>query len=151
MKQCLAFAGMIFLMGTVLPAKKLPAATGKSHFTSPELTYARTDTPHPATNRGFLDNIYLSLDQPAKTPATDLKDTSLNLQRDLPTGSFDKLQPMPDHAAKPMLTVADRKLDYQLYGSEGFALKLNLAPEYPNPEAPMPTRLDPGFGISIKF
>jgi hypothetical protein len=47
--------------------------------------------------------------------------------------------------------MADQKLNYELFGSEGFALKLNLAPAYPYPEAPIPTRLDPGFGISIKF
>ncbi len=151
MKPCLPLAGMIFLMGAVLPAKQLPAATGRSHFTSPELTYARKDPPHPATSRGFLDNIYLSLDQPAEIPATDPEDTSLNLQRDLPDGSFDQLPPRPGHVAKSTLTMADRKLDYELYGSESFALKLNLAPAYPYPEALMPTRLDPGFGISFKF
>jgi hypothetical protein len=47
--------------------------------------------------------------------------------------------------------VVDRKLNYELFGSEGFALKLNLEPAYPNPEALIPTRLDPGFGVSIKF
>jgi hypothetical protein len=47
--------------------------------------------------------------------------------------------------------VADRQLNYELYGSEGFAFKLSLKPENPNPEAAIPTGLDPGFGISLKF
>jgi hypothetical protein len=47
--------------------------------------------------------------------------------------------------------VVNRELNYELFGSEGFAFKLNLKPGYPNPEAPIPTRLDPGLGVSFKF
>jgi hypothetical protein len=107
--------------------------------------------PHPATNTGFLDNKNLSLNPPVKIPATDLNDTSLNFQRDLPSGSFEELQPRPGDAPKPALTVADRKLNYELLGSKGFALELNLTPVYLNREAIIPERLVPGLGISIKF
>lgn len=107
--------------------------------------------PHPATNSGFLDNINLSLNPTVEIPATDLNDTSHNFQRNLPSGSFDKLQPRPGDAPKPVLTVADRKLNYELLGSKDFALKLNLTPVYLNPGAIIPERLVPGLGISIKF
>ena len=107
--------------------------------------------PHPATNSGFLDNINLSLNPPVEIPATDLNDTNLNFQTDLPSGSFDELKPRSGDAPKPGLTVADRKLNYELLGSKGFALKLILTPVYLNPEAIIPERLVPGLGISIKF
>jgi hypothetical protein len=107
--------------------------------------------PHPATNSGFLDKINLSLNSPVEIPATDLNDTSLNFQRDLPSESFDELQPRPGDAPKPALTVADRKLNYELLDSKSFALKLNLTPVYLNPEAIIPKSLTPGLDISIKF
>jgi hypothetical protein len=151
MKRCLALVGIILLMGAILYEKKPPAATSQSHFTTPELTYAKMDLPHPATNSGFLDDINISLDPPVIIHDPDPYHAGLNLQRDLPSGSFDKIQPRPGDTTKPGLTVVDRKLNYELFGSEGFALKLNLEPAYPNPEALIPTRLDPGFGVSIKF
>ena len=154
MKQCLALVGLvgiILLMGAILHVKKPPAATSQSHFTVPELTCAKMDLPHPATNSGFLDNITLSLDLPVTIHDPELDHASLNLQRDLPSGSFGKLQPRSGDATKHALTVADRKLNYELFGSEGFAFKLSLKPAYPNPAAAIPTGLDPGFGISLKF
>jgi hypothetical protein len=154
LKRCLALAGLvgiILLMGAILHVKQPPAATSQSYFTVPELTYARMDPPHPATNSGFLDNITLSLDPPVTIHDPELDHASLNLQRDLPSGHFAELQPRPGDATKHALTVADRQLNYELYGSEGFAFKLNLKPAYPNPAAAIPTGLDPGFGISLKF
>jgi hypothetical protein len=154
MKRCLVIVGLvgiILLMGAILHVKQLPAATSQSHLTTPELTYAKMDLPYPATNSGFLDDIKISFDPPVTNHDPDLDHASLNLQRDLPSGSFDKLQPRPGDATKRALTVADRQLNYKLFGSEGFALKLNLKPAYPNPVAAIPTGLDPGFGISLKF
>jgi hypothetical protein len=107
--------------------------------------------PHPATNSGFLDNINLSLNPPVEISATDLNDTSLNFQRDLPSGSFEELQPRPGEAPNPVFTLADRKLNYELLGSKGFALKLNLTPVYLNREAIIPKSLTSGLDISIKF
>jgi hypothetical protein len=155
LKRCLALVGLvgiILLMGAILPVKQPPAATSQSPLTIPELTYARMDLPHPVTNSGFLDGITLSFDPPPVTiHDPDLDRTSLNFQRDLPSGSLDKLQPRPGNTTKPALTVADQKLYYEFYGSEGFAFQLNLKPAYPNPEAAVPTGLDPGFGVSLKF
>jgi len=154
LKRCLALAGLvviILLTGAMLQVKQPPAATSQSHLTTPELTYARMDRPRPATNSGFLDDIKISFDPPAPIRDSDLDHASLNLQRDLPSGSFDKIQPRPGDTTKRALTVANRQLNYELLGSEGFALKLNLKPAYPNPEATIPTGLDPGFGISLKF
>jgi hypothetical protein len=150
-KQCLVLVGLVCLMGATLHKQKPPGATGKSRFTTPILTYARMDIPHPATNNGFLDNINISLDPPVEIPAPGLIDTRLDFQKDLPPGSLYELPPRPGHTTKPGLTVADRKLNYQLVGSSDFAFKLNLTPAYPYPEASIPTGLDPGFGISIKF
>jgi hypothetical protein len=154
LKRCLAIAGLvgiILLMGAILHVKQPPAATSQSHLIIPELTYARMDPPHPATNSGFLDNINLSLEPPVIIHDPDLDRASLNLQRDLPSGSFGKLQPGPGDATKHALTVADRQLNYELFGSEDFAFKLSLKPAYPNPAAAIPTGLDPGFGINLKF
>ncbi|MGA2787452.1 MAG: hypothetical protein ABSF60_07985 [Verrucomicrobiota bacterium] len=157
MKQCLALVGLVGLVGLVclmgadLYKQKPPLATRKSHFTTPVLTYARMDIPYPATNSGFLDDINISFDPPVKTHDPDPYQASINFQSDLPSGSPDKLLPRLGDTTEPTLTVADRKLNYELFGSKDFALKLNLEPAYPYPEALMPTRLDPGFGISIKF
>jgi hypothetical protein len=154
MKRCLAlvgFVGIILLMGAFLQLKKAPAATSHSHFTAPELTYTRMDLPQPARKGGFLDDINISFDPPAKIQDSDPYHASLDLQRDLPSGSFARLPPRPGDATNPALTVVDRKLNYELFDSEGFALKVNLEPAYPYPEALIPTRLDPGFGVSIKF
>jgi len=151
LKQCLALSGAALLMVAIGQEKKLPAATSRSRFTSPHLTYARMDLPNPATNSGFLDNINLSLDPSMKIRASDLNDANLDLQRDLPPGNFDQLQPRPGDTTPRALTVADRKLNYQVLGSGGFAFKVNLAPAYPYPQASIPTGLDPGFGISLKF
>jgi hypothetical protein len=154
LKRCLALVGLfgiILLMGAILHVKQPPAATSQSHLITPELTYARMDVPHPATNSGFLDNITLSLEPPVIIHDPDLDRASLNLQRDLPSGNFGRLQPRSGDATKHALTVADRQLNYELFGSEGFAFKLSLKPAYPNPAAAIPTGLDPGFGISLKF
>jgi hypothetical protein len=151
MKQLLAFVGVIFLIGSNLPQQKPREAPGESHLTVPRLMYAMLDARPPATNSSFLDNINLSFDPPFAIPAPDLNGANRSLRTDLPTGSFDPLQPRPGRTPKPGFTVADRKLNYQLLGSGGFAFKLNLTPAYPYPEASIPTGLDPGLGISIKF
>jgi hypothetical protein len=154
LKHCLVFGGLVGIilpMGAILHVKPPPAPTSQSHLIAPELTYASMDLPHPATNSGFLDDIKISFDPPVTIHDPDLDHASLNFQRDLPSGSFDQLQPRRGDATKRALTVADRQLNYELFGSEGFALKLNLKPAYPNPEAAIPTGLAPGFGVSIKF
>jgi hypothetical protein len=155
LKRCLALTGLVGIilpMGAILQVKQPPAATSHSHLTAPVLTYAKMDRPYPATNSGFLDNIKISFDPPPVTiHDPDLDRASLNLQSDLPSGSFNQLQSRSGNTTKHALTVADRQLNYELLDSEGFALKLNLKPAYPNPAAAIPTGLDPGFGISLKF
>jgi hypothetical protein len=154
LKRCLALVGLvglILLIGAILHVKQPPAATSQSHLTTPELTYAKMDLPHPATNSGFLDDIKISFDPPVPIHDPDPYHASLNLQRDLPSESFGKLQPRSGDATKHALTVADRQLNYELFGSEGFAFKLSLKPAYPNLAAAVPTGLAPGFGISLKF
>jgi len=151
LKRCLALAGGVLLVKAVWQESKLPAATGESHITTPVLTYEKMDWPQTATNSGFQDKTYLSLVQPVIIPDPDLYRASLNFQSDFPDESFDHLSPRPDGATKSRLKVADRKLNYDLIDSGDFALKLNLKPAYASPEALIPTSLDPGLGISLKF
>jgi len=151
LNRCLALVGIIFLVGTIRHVKQPPTATSESHFTTPLLTYAQTNLSHPATNSGFLNDIKLSPDAPVTIHDSDPHHAGFNFQKDLPSGSFNQLPRRSGDASKPAFTVVNRELNYELFGSEGFAFKLNLKPWYPNPDAPLPTRLDPGFGISIKF
>jgi hypothetical protein len=152
LNRCVALVGIIFLAEAIRYVERQAAATGKSHFITPVLTYARTDLSRPATNSGFLDDINLSLDPPVTTHDLKPNHAGFNFQKDLPSGSFDQLPPpRSGDATKTALTVKNRELNYELFGSEGFAFKLYLKPGYPNPEAPIPTRLDPGLGVSFKF
>jgi len=150
LKRCLALTGVIFLTGTILHEKK-PAAASDSRLTVPELTYAWVDIPQPATNRGFLDNVNLSLESPVKMRDPDPDHAGSIFRRDLPSGNFDRLQTKLGDATKPAFTMTNRELSYKLFGSGGFAFKLNLKPAYSNPEVLAPMRVDSGFGISIKF
>ena len=151
LKRCLALVGLTVLMGATLHKKNPLAAASNSPLAATELTYARMDPPHPPTNSNFLDNINLSLNPPVEIQPRNLEDAGLNFQRDLPSGNFNELQPKSGVAPKRALTVADRKLNYELLGSKDMDFKFNLTPAYANPEATIPTSLDPGFGISIKF
>lgn len=137
-------------MGAILYETRPPEATDQSHIAVPELAYTKMDPP-PGMNGGFLDNIKLSLDPPVKIHNPDPVRARLHLQSDLPAAGFDKLQSRPGDTTKPVLTVVDRELNCELFSSEDFALQLSLKPVYPNPETPIPTRLDPGLGVSIKF
>ena len=152
-KRCLALVGIIILAGAIWHVKQSPAATSESSFTLPVpvLTYAKTDPPQPATNSGFLDDIKLSYDLPVTIHDSESNHTSFNFQKDLPSGSFNQLPFRPGVATKTALTVENRELNYKRFGSEGFAFKLNLKPGYTDPRVLIPTRLDPGFGVSFKF
>ena len=153
LKRYVALVGIIILAGAIRHVKQPPAATSESSFTlpAPVLTYAKTDPPHPATNSGFLDDIKLSYDLPVTIHNSESNHTSFNFQKDLPSGSFAQLPRRSGNATKSAFTVVNRELDYELFGSEGFAFKLNLKPGNPDPRVLIPTRLDPGLGVTIKF
>jgi hypothetical protein len=152
MKRYLTLAGIIFLVGiTLLFEEKPEVESDESHIASPELTYARMDAPHQATNGNFLDSINLALQPGVQFHDSDLERVSLAFGKDPPPANLTKLQPRLGDTKNPVLTVVDRQLNFELFGSEGFALKLKLTPAYPNPEALIPTRVDPGLGMSIKF
>jgi hypothetical protein len=140
-------------VGAIWHVKQPPAATSENPFTLPVpvLTYAKTDLPHPATNGGFLDDINLSLDPPVEIHDSDPYHAAFNFQSDLPSGRFGQLPRRSGNATKSAFTVVNRELDYELFGSEVFAFKLNLKPGYPDPRVQIPTRLDPGLGVSFKF
>jgi hypothetical protein len=152
MKRYLVLAAMILLAGVVyLYEEKPPAETRPSRLSSPELTYEKMDVPQVTTNSHFLDNINLTYEPMVVIRDPEAQPTSLPYGKDLPSAPLGKIRPRPVDTAAPAFTVADRKLNYELLGSEGFSVKLNLAPAYPNPQALIPTRLDPGVGVSIKF
>jgi hypothetical protein len=152
MKRYLVLAGMILLAGVIfLFEEKLRVETSESHIPPAELTLAKPEVKQPAPNSHFLDNIHLSYDPIERVPDSDPPHASLADGKDLPSASLEKIRPRLGETAAPVLTFADRKFNFELLGSEGFSLKLNLTPEYPKPEALIPTRLDPGVGVSIKF
>jgi hypothetical protein len=152
MKRYLVLAGMILLAGVIfLYEEKLPVETSASRIATPALTFEKIDMPQVATNSHFLDDINLTYDPMVIIRDPTPQPASLVYAKDLPSARLGRISAAPGDTAEPTLTVADRKLNYELIGSEGFSLKLNLAPAYPNPEALIPTRLDPGVGLSIKF
>jgi hypothetical protein len=153
MKRYLVLAGMILLAAVIYVSEEKPRVeTGESHVpTPPELTLAKMEVPQVATNSHFLDNINISYDTAVKIQDPDPQPASLANGNDLPYASPGKIRPKPEDTTPPPLTVAGRKLNYELLGSDSFSLKFNLTPAYPNPEALVPTRLDPGVGVSIKF
>jgi hypothetical protein len=152
MKRYLVLAGMILLAAVIYLYEEKPRVeTSESHIPTPELTYAKAGVPDLATNSHFLDNINLSYDPVVMVRDAAPQRASLADGKGLPSARVGKLRPKPADASAPVLTVADSKLNYELFGSEDFSLKLNLTPGYASPEALIPTRLDPGFGVSIKF
>ena len=152
MKRYLVLAGMILLGAVIYLYEEKPRVeTGESHIPSLEFSFAKLDLPHLETNSHFLDGIHLSYEPMAIIRDNEPTLASLAEEKDLPSARVQKLRPQPVETATPVFTVADSKLNIELLGAEGFSLKLNLTPAYPNPEALIPTRLDPGVGMSIKF
>ncbi len=152
MKRYLVLAGMILLAGIIFFHEEKPRVeTVESRIPAPTLTYAKIETPHLTTDSHFLANINLSYDSGPTIPGSGLKRAMPIYDKTLPAAGPGKLRPKSDDTAPPVITVADRKLNYEVLGSEDFSLKFNLTPAYPNPEALIPTRLDPGIGLSIKF
>ncbi len=153
MKRYLVLAGMILLAAVIFFYEEKPQGEiRESHIPPPPgLTLAKMDGPPVATNGHFLDNISLSFEPLVKIQDPDPHPASFVYEKDLPSASPGKIRPKPDDTPAPVLTVANSKLNYELLGSEDFSLKFNLTPAYPKPEALIPTRLDPGVGVTIKF
>ena len=152
MKRYLVLAGMILLAWVIFFREEKPRVeTVESRIPSPALTYAKIETPQPTAGSHFLDNINLSYDSAPAIPDSSLNRATPIYDKTLPAAGLGKLRPKPDDTAPPVITVADRKLNYEVLGTEDFSLKFNLTPAYPNPGALIPTRLDPGIGLSIKF
>jgi hypothetical protein len=148
----MVLAGMVLLAGVIFFHEEKPRVKAvESHILAPTLTYAKIETPQPTADSHFLDNINLSYDSVPTIPDSGLNRATPIYDKTLPAAGSGKLRPKPDDTAPPVITVADRKLNYEVLGTEDFSLKFNLTPGYPNPEALIPTRLDPGIGLSIKF
>lgn len=153
MKRYLTMAGIILVVGIVLylEEREVEEESGASRIPSPELTLAAMAMPQLPTNGSFLENVTISYEPVVKIQDTDLQRVSLVFEKNPPPVNLEDLRPRPGNTRDPVLTFADRQLNYELFGAQGFSFKLNFKPGYPNPEALVPSRVDPGLGVSIKF
>jgi hypothetical protein len=153
MKRYLVLAGMILLAAIISFYEEKPRVeTGESHIPSPPgLTFARMEVPPAATNSHFLDDVNLTYDPMVKIQDSAPRRASLADGKDLPSANPERIKSKPEDPTAPVITVVDSKINYELLGSKDFSLKLNLTPAYANPEALIPTRLDPGVGVTLKF
>ena len=150
MKRALIFIGIILVAGGGLFAKRHRAATIKNHLPPVTLTDPAT-MPFVAKASNFSDNVDLWGDPWAKTADPGSGSASFAFEKEPRLASFDTFQLKLDNQLEPVVTVQDREFAYSFFQLGGFRLKLNLKPAYPNPEAILPTRIDPGISGSFSF
>jgi hypothetical protein len=150
MKRALIFIGIILVAGGGLFAKRHRAATVKNHLPPVTLTDPAA-VPFVVKASNFSDYVDLWGDPWAKTADTGSGYTSLVFGKEPPPASFETFQPKLDNQVEPVVTVLDRELAYSFFQLGGFKLNLNLKPAYPNPDAILPTRIDPGLSGSFSF
>jgi hypothetical protein len=150
MKRTLIFIGIILVAGGGLFAKRHRAATVKNHLPPVTLTDPAT-VPFVAKASNFSDNVDLWGDPWVKTADTGSGYASFVFENDPRFASFEMFQLKLDNQAEPVVTVLDRELAYSFFQLGGFKLNLNLKPAYPNPDAILPTRIDPGLSGSFSF
>jgi hypothetical protein len=153
MKRVWMLIGIILLLGCVLFEEKHRAATAQKHLapsglTDPPAPFPAED-PFKASN--FSDQVDLWGEPWVKTPTADLNDAGLNFLNGLKPASFEKFQSRLDYKTEPVVTVLDREVACALFELGGFKLSLNLKPAYPNPEALLPSRIDPAIRGSFSF
>ena len=150
MKRALIFIGIILVAGGGLFAKRHRAATVKNHLPPVTLTDPAT-VPFVVKASNFSDYVDLWGDPWVKTADTGSGYTSLVFGKEPRPASFEMFQPKLDNQVEPVVTVLDRELAYSFFQLGGFKLNLNLKPAYPNPDAILPTRIDPGLSGSFSF
>lgn len=151
MKRPLVLVGIILLVGGVLFEEKHRAETFKHHIVAPELSYPELEAQCLATNGSFSGRVNLWDNALVKSEDAHLNHASLAVQGNLNPAGFETLQPNPGNQSEPAITVLDREVTYALFASRDFTLTLNLKPEYSNPDALMPSHIDPGIRGSISF
>ena len=155
MKRVWLFIGAILVTGVVLFEEQHRAETAHKHVSPDALMNAPVPTklaaadPIPLSN--FSDQVDLWGDPWVRTPPGNLTGPGLDSQDSLKPANLDKFRTRLEYKADPMVTVVDRQAAVSLLQLGGFKLNLNLKPEYPNPEAILPSRIDPGFSASFDF
>lgn len=150
MKRALIFIGIILVAGGGLFAKRHRAETIKNHLPPVTLTDPAT-TPFMVEASNFSDNVDLWGDPWVKTADPGSRSASFVFEKAPRIAGFDMFQLKLDNQVEPVVTVQDRELAYSFFQLGGFKLKLNLKPAYLNPEAILPTRIDPGISGSFSF
>ena len=152
MRRWFIISGIILLLGAALYERPPTAAPETSSIKVPELTPNRTTLSPPAADSGFLDNINLSLEPADRSNALDPSRAKINFQRDLSTASTANLHARPDNnATRLQLTMENQELNLEVPVTKDFAFKLNFKPVYSQPDSLIPARVDPTFGVSVKF
>jgi len=150
MKRAVVFIGIILVAGGGLFAKRHRAATIKNHLPPVTLTDPAA-APFVVKASNFSDYVDLWGDPWVKTAGTGSGYPSLIFEKEPPPASFELFQLKPDYKAEPVVTVLDREVAYSFLQLGGFKLNLNLKPAYPNPDAILPTRIDPSISGSFSF
>ena len=155
MKRAWVVIGIILLLGVFLFEEQHRAETAKKHpapasvMEEPVPVTLLALDPIPESN--FAGQVDLWGDHREKVPAADQTYAGLNFQNDPGPASFERLQPRLDIRAEPAVTVLDREVAYSLFQHGSFKLRLNFKPAYPNPDAIVPSRIDPGVSGSFSF
>ena len=150
MKRALIFIGIILVAGGGLFAKRHRAATIKNHLPPVTLTDPAT-VPFVVKASNFSDYVDLWGDPWLKAADTGSGSASVVFEKESRPASFEMFQLKLDNQVEPVVTVLDRELAYSFFQLGGFKLNLNLKPAYPNPDAILPTRIDPGLSGSFSF
>jgi hypothetical protein len=152
MKRAWLIIGIILLLGGVVFEEKHRAETVKKH-TFPAISTEQDpeEDTYLIPKSNFSGQVDLWGDPWVKTDDPDLTYASLAFKNGLKEASIEKFQARPDNGAEPVLTVLDRQVAYALFELGGVKLKFNLKPAFPNPEALLPTRLDPSITGSFSF
>ena len=152
MKQYLMLA-MIFLLvaGVVYEEKHRAEPVGKL-IDLPGADYPGFQLHPMPPSSHFVDQVDLWAN-PAESNRADsaaaLGSLTFN-NNPLPMGSW-KIRSRPAPAKTPALTVEDRELQYAVLTSGGLTLTLDFTPTFANPDAWLPSRIDPGIGASFRF
>ena len=150
MKRRWVLVGIILLVAAVLFEEKHRAATHNSQAPVAGVTQSEQGVLDlPPSN--FSDQVNLWGNPRVSYADVDLGYTGLALQTNFAPANFEQFRSQLDFKTEPVLTVMDREVAYAFFASGGFSLTLKLKPEYANPEALIPTRVNPGIGVNFKF
>jgi len=153
MRRLWVIVGVILVVTGVLFEERHRARTVIPHLHPAALT-----EPDPAgvlevVNRpnNFSDAVDLWGDPWRRSAGPDWSGVSMASGIDTRPGRFETLQPRQEIKADPAITVENKQLDFKLLNLGGFKLNINMTPNYPNSDAILPSRVDPGISGSFSF